>query len=87
MLAPGGEFFGTIESWVHQYIKPFNVQTDFHLRLNHFESNLLLSLLKLLESAPNGVVYWYFDKDDEDMREAVDYLASIISLEFRLKQL
>lgn len=81
-------FYKPVHLWMDAYAKAPNPKTEFIFKLEYFNtpaSHQFLDLFKILQKVPNGSVTWYFLEDDEDMEEAGQELAELVSIPFELK--
>jgi len=83
------EFYEPVLQWLTNYADDSNPNTDFHMKLEYFNtasSKLLLDVLTKLEDIDNAKVIWYYHDDDEDMEEAGEEFEEIIEdVEFELR--
>lgn len=83
------EFYQPLNEWVERYTENPGSKTRIEIRLEYFNtssSKCLLILFKKLEKL-NGTdvsVNWYFEEDDEDMKEAGEDYQAIINLPFTI---
>jgi SiaC family regulatory phosphoprotein len=81
-------FFNPIMDWIKHYTQSPNPTTDFHIKLDYFNtasSKLLLDLLTALKPIPAIRVIWHSYADDEEVQEAgVEFSEQVdIPFEFR----
>ena len=88
------EFFQPLIDWVDAFgkEKPTKVLLDMKLEyFNTSSSKCILDLFKRLEKIENGdanvEINWYFEEDDEDMQEAGEDYAAIVSLKFNILEI
>lgn len=84
-------FYEPIIDWLKQYSKNPNKNTEFHFKLNYFNtasSKLLLDILMILEDIHQGgaeiSIKWFYEEDDEDMEEAGGEYAELVEVPFEL---
>ena len=81
------EFYRPVLEWLDEYSASPNPETNFHMKLEYFNtasSKLLLDILTKLEDIDNAKVSWYYLDDDEDMEEAGEEFEELIDVEFEL---
>lgn len=81
------EFYRPVLEWLDEYSASPNAETNFHMKLEYFNtasSKLLLDILTKLEDIDNAKVSWYYLDDDEDMEEAGEEFEELIDVEFEL---
>lgn len=84
-------FYEPIIDWLKQYAKKPNKITEFHFKLNYFNtasSKLLLDILMIMEeihqAGANISIKWFFEEEDEDMEEAGGEYAELVEVPFEL---
>ena len=84
-------FYKPILFWIDDYIKKPNLKTVFDFKLDYFNSaslNMILKILARFESLKdNGhevTVRWYYEDDDDDLREAGTDFAQLTSVPIEL---
>jgi hypothetical protein len=82
-------FYEPVLNWLEEYAKSPNQKTIFNFKLVYFNtasSKLLLDILMKLESMHEAgcdvLVRWHYPDDDEDMKEAGEEYADIVSVPF-----
>jgi hypothetical protein len=82
-------FYEPLINWLEDYSKSPNQKTVFNFRLVYFNtasSKVLLDILMKLETMHEAgcevLVRWHFPEDDEDMKEAGEEYADIVSVPF-----
>lgn len=86
------EFFQPLIDWVDVYSSSANDMTRVDMKLEYFNtssSKCILDLFKRLEKINNSqvLINWYYETDDEDMEEAGEDYAAIVSLEFKILEI
>lgn len=88
------EFFQPLIDWVDTYGASANGETRVDMKLEYFNtssSKCILDLFKRLEKInANGsdvLINWYYETDDEDMEEAGEDYAAIVSLDFKILEI
>ncbi len=88
----GHKFFTPVLKWVKQYIREANPYTEFHFRLDYYNSStarmitkIIVELEKVQEFGKEVKVVWEYYKKDEIMQERGEELKSISYLPFELK--
>jgi hypothetical protein len=84
-------FYQPIIDWFTEYFKNPNNETVIHFKLDYLNtasSKALLSLFLVVEEAvKNGAnvkVLWYYEEDDEDMRDIGEEYADLIQIPFEI---
>ncbi|NSW45940.1 MAG: DUF1987 domain-containing protein [Bacteroidales bacterium] len=87
-------FYQPIIDWFTEYFKNPNEETILHFKLDYLNtasSKALLSLFLVVEEAiKNGrkaIVKWYYEEDDEDMKDIGEEYADIIQIPFEIIQI
>jgi len=87
-------FYQPIIDWLTEYFKNPNEETILHFKLDYLNtasSKALLSLFLVIEEAiKNGKkaqVKWYYEEDDEDMKNIGEEYADIIQIPFEIIQI
>ncbi len=88
----GNKFFKPIISWVSEYVKNPNPETEFCLRLDYYNSSTarmliktIVELEKIQETSNKVKIIWEYGEDDEVMEERGEELKSISYLPFELR--
>jgi len=81
-------FYQPILDWMRRYSKFPNAQTIFHLHLDYFNTPSAKPLLDILKTTDKisseghkTKIIWYYNGDDEDMREVGEEYALFINTE------
>lgn len=83
-------FYKPIIDWLEGYKSAPNGETEFHVKLEYFNtasSKLLLDVLSRLEDIPNTKIVWHFFEDDEDMKEAGEEFSELVEVPFDYKSI
>jgi len=85
------KFYKPILDWIDEYAQSPNANTVFDFKLSYFNtasSKIILDILMKLEGmhdAGKSVnIKWHFPSDDEDMEEAGNEYAEIVSVPIEL---
>jgi hypothetical protein len=85
------EFYKPVFEWLDAYIEAPSANTEFAFKLEYFNtssSKCILDVLRKLEKLHvNGnkvVVNWFYEEDDEDMKEAGENYQRIVSVPIEL---
>ena len=85
------EFYKPVFEWLDAYIDSPSANTEFAFKLEYFNtssSKCILDVLRKLEKLHiNGnkvVVNWFYEEDDEDMKESGENYQSIVSVPIQL---
>jgi hypothetical protein len=88
------KFYGPVVRWIDEYTQSPNAETKLEVRFEYFNTasaKLLLDLFGKFDemAASKGIkveIDWFYDKDDEDMKEAGEEYADFLSIPFRILQ-
>jgi hypothetical protein len=87
-------FYQPIIDWFSNYFKSPNPETVVHFKLDYLNtasSKALLSMFLVIEEAiKNGInakIKWFYEEDDEDMKDIGDEYADIIQVPFEIIQI
>jgi hypothetical protein len=71
------DFFMPIQNWLDSYVVSPNSITRLTFKLEYFNTSSTSQFLKMIkkveklhENGYNAAINWYYDHEDEDMREA-----------------
>ena len=84
------EFYKPIMSWLEEYSKTPNAETNFNLKLEYFNtasSKQIIQLLLFLEKLATSStvkIFWHYKDIDEDMHDLGEEYADIIKVNFEL---
>ena len=86
-------FYQPIIDWFSDYFTNPNSETIIHFKLDYLNtasSKALLSLFLVVEDAvkngANVYVKWYYEEDDEDMKDIGEEYSNIIQIPFEIIQ-
>jgi len=81
------KFYKPILDWLDEYAQSPNANTVFNFKLSYFNtasSKIILDILMKLEgmhdAGKNISIKWHYPSDDEDMMEAGEEYADIVSI-------
>ena len=87
------KFFDPIHEWIKEYVKSPNTSTEFHLKLDYFNSasaRKIVEILFILEdiiSTDNEIkVIWFYNEEDEVMEARGEEVKSVVDLPFELQK-
>lgn len=87
-------FYQPIIDWFSDYFKNPNTETIIHVKLDYLNtasSKALFSMFLVIEDAiKKGIdakIKWYFEEDDEDMKDIGEEYADIIQIPFEIIQI
>ncbi|PLX20725.1 MAG: nuclear pore complex subunit [Marinilabiliales bacterium] len=87
-------FYAPAQSWLEDYAKEPNDETLFAFKMEYFNSSsslIILEILNLLDSIHKAgkkvTISWNYLKIDEDMMEAGEEYAELVSLPFEFHAL
>lgn len=82
------EVFLPVMQWLNAYAKEPKNSTLFVFKLeyvNTASSKILLDIISVLSFIGNTKALWYYQEDDEDMKEAGEELFELASIPFEFK--
>jgi hypothetical protein len=81
------KFYSPILAWLDEYAQSPNGKTVFNFKLSYFNtasSKIILDILMKLEGMHDAgtdiAIKWHYPSDDEDMMEAGEEYADIVSI-------
>lgn len=81
------EFFRPIHDWINQYVGVPLAITTLEFKLEYFNTSSTAHFLKLLKKLEDAVkhgssvmVKWYYEPEDDDMREAGEDFQTLTSI-------
>ena len=87
------KFYMPIYSWLEEYVKDPNPNTDFYFDLEYFNSSSARQVMKLIivleeiEKTGNTVkVIWQFEEGDEMSEERGEEIKLVSKLEFEIEE-
>ena len=85
------EFYRPIFDWLDNYLSEPSSSTEFNFKLEYFNTSsskcildVLRKLEKLYKEGNKVVVKWFYEEDDEDMKEAGENYQRIVSVPIEL---
>jgi len=85
MSAKAWSFFGPLFEWLDEYRKNPPPSTTLNLEFDILHVDSLVKILDICKSLSvltkkgcNVTINWYFEKDDEDMRETASMFSEIL---------
>lgn len=86
-------FYQPIFRWLKKYSENPNPQTEVSFKLLYFNTasqklflDLLLILDRMVEAGKEVSIDWYYDEEDESMRDAGDEFANLLDVPIRLHE-
>ena len=86
-------FYEPIFNWINEYLQNPNEVTNFNMKIRYFNTSSVKCLFDLLEmfsnlsKSGNKVnINWYYDQEDEEMRDTGENFSNILNCEFQLMQ-
>lgn len=83
------DFYDPVVSWIKEYVKDPKPITEVAFKMNYFNtasSKKLLDILSNVEPVKKLgkelIIKWYFDSDDEDMKEAGEDYQEMVKMPF-----
>jgi hypothetical protein len=84
------QFFGPVLDWFAELNSPINHQLEVICKIQYFNTasaKYLLEIFRRLEKVANNnnqvTVLWYYELDDEDMKEAGEHFADLVKFPFK----
>lgn len=85
------EFFNPILDWFTEYLKAPNNETIVTFKLDYFNTSsskklleIFFKLQELHKQKKSVIINWYYQKDDDDMRESGEAFAEMIIIPFKV---
>jgi hypothetical protein len=82
-------FFEPIMDWIDEYAEDPLENTTFNFKLEYFNTasskvilDILLKLEEIVEDGKEVLIKWHYHEDEEDMLEAGEEYADIVSIPF-----
>ena len=86
-------FYEPIFAWINEYIQDPNTFTNFNMKIKYFNTSSVKCLFDILEifaklskSGKNVNINWFYDEEDDEMRDTGQNFSHILNAEFKLKQ-
>ena len=84
-------FYEPVLAWIEQYLKSPETLTKVNFKIeylnsssNRFIYNILKALDEAYQKGTNIVVNWYYEEDDDTMRNTGNDFQAMVSLPYRL---
>jgi len=87
------EFYEPIITWLETYIKQPCEQTDFHFKLDYYNTSsaryiaLMMHILNAMPKNHKAKVFWYYRAIDEDMQSMGERYSESTQLDFELVEI
>ncbi len=82
------EFYEPIIEWIKEYIQDTYQDTEVVFKMTYFNtttSKVFLQIIKLVENYKGPIkIKWFYQADDDDMKEDGENMAAETHLEFEL---
>ncbi len=85
------EFFNPILDWLTEYIKNPNNETVVTFKIDYFNTSSSKKLLEIFfilqelhKQKKSVMINWYYQKEDDDMKESGEAFAEMIIIPFRI---
>ena len=85
------EFFNPILDWLNEYIKSPNSETVVTFKIDYFNTSSSKKLLEtffilqeLHRQRKNVTINWYYQKEDDDMKESGEAFGEMIQIPFNI---
>ena len=82
-------FYEPILEWIDAYAEAPVEKTEFHFKLEYFNTasskvilDILLKFEEIVESGNDVVIKWHYHEEEEDMLEAGEEYADIVEIPF-----
>lgn len=85
-------FYEPLMEGINQYLESPQKSTIVNIQLDYFNTNSARSIFDLLNrlnninNSHNVVINWYYDSDDDDMREVGEDLHKMLKSDFNIIQ-
>jgi hypothetical protein len=85
------EFYRPVVEWVDRYLETFPPETTITVKLEYFNTSSSKSLFEIFKkfehifkSGNKVLVRWFYEQEDEDMRESGEDFRDILKIPFEL---
>jgi hypothetical protein len=85
------DFYSQVMQWLDEYEKNPNAETRLSIKLEYFNtssSKCLIDIFRRLEklhrNSTQVEVHWYYEEEDEDMRESGEDFRDLVKMPVRL---
>lgn len=82
-------FYQKILDWIDGYAEDPNEETNFHFKLEYFNTasskiilDILLKFEEIVENGKQVKIIWHYHEEEEDMLEAGEEYADIVEIPF-----
>lgn len=86
-------FYEPIFAWINEYIQNPNVLTNFNMKIKYFNTSSVKCLFDILEifsklskSGKNVNINWFYEEEDEEMKDTGENFSHILNCEFKIMQ-
>jgi hypothetical protein len=86
-------FYEPIFAWINEYVQNPNTLTNFNMKIKYFNTSSVKCLFDILEifanlakSGQHVNINWFYDEEDEEMRDTGENFSNILNSEFKLLQ-
>ena len=86
-------FYEPVFKWINEYIQDPNVLTNFNMKIKYFNTSSVKCLFDILEiftnlskAGHNVNINWFYDEEDEEMRDTGENFSNILNSDFKLLQ-
>lgn len=86
-------FYEPVFLWLNEYVLHPHEVTNFNMKIKYFNTTAVKCLFDMLEifahlakSNKKVNINWYYDKEDEEMRDTGENFSNILNCDFTLMQ-
>lgn len=86
-------FYEPIFAWINEYIQNPNALTNFNMKIKYFNTSSVKCLFDILEifsklskSGKNVNINWFYEEEDEEMKDTGENFSHILNCEFKIMQ-
>lgn len=86
-------FYEPVFSWINEYVKNPQEITNFNMKIKYFNTSSVKCLFDILElftnlskSGEKVHINWYYDKEDEEMKDTGSNFSNILNCDFVLTE-
>jgi len=86
-------FYEPLFKWINEYVKNPVELTNFNMKIKYFNTSSVKCLFDILEiftnlskSGKKVNINWFYDEEDEEMRDTGENFSNILNCNFKLVQ-
>lgn len=85
------EFYNPVISWVAEYVRDPNPETEFTFKLDYFNTasskkilDIIMTLKEIMRKKKSVIVKWFYRKNDDDMFDTAETFSEISGVPFKI---